>query len=229
MPGGCQARCASPVTAEGGGEGRSRGSPGNYAGSMGLRVLIVQHGDKERTPGDPGLTELGRTRARTTARWLGRGDQPLAVWSSPMRRARQTAAPIAEEVAIEVTVEPRLRERMNWDDPKVESIEEFLEDWHAAAADRSYRPRSGDSSTEAAARFLEVLEDLATTYSTGAVIVVTHGGVTTDSLRTLLGDEQLRSRAPTLIDDGLPPCALTTLEQADEGWVVRSIATTDHL
>ena len=118
---------------------------------------------------------------------------------------------------------------MNWDDPRVESIAEFLEDWHAAAADRSYRPRSGDSSTEAAARFLDVLEDLATTYSTGAVIVVAHGGITTDSLRTLLGHEQLMSRAPTLIDDGVPPCALTTLEKTDEGWVVRSIAVTDHL
>ena len=27
-------------------------------------VYLVQHGDKERVPGDPGLTELGRVRLR---------------------------------------------------------------------------------------------------------------------------------------------------------------------
>ena len=60
----------------------------SYVGSMGLRVWIVQHGDKERTLGAPGRTELGWTQAKVTARWLARGDQPLAIWSSPMRRAR---------------------------------------------------------------------------------------------------------------------------------------------
>jgi hypothetical protein len=38
--------------------------------AMALRVVVVQHGDKERLPGDPGLTELGKRQALTTARWL---------------------------------------------------------------------------------------------------------------------------------------------------------------
>ena len=28
--------------------------------ALGLEVLVVQHGEKERKPGDPGLTEAGR-------------------------------------------------------------------------------------------------------------------------------------------------------------------------
>jgi len=62
-------------------------------GSIGLVTLIylVQHGDKERLAGDPGLTELGRGQAGATARWLqGAGLQ--ALFSSPLRRARETAA-----------------------------------------------------------------------------------------------------------------------------------------
>jgi len=65
-------------------------------GSIGLVTLIylVQHGDKERLAGDPGLTELGSGQAGATARWLqGAGLQ--ALFSSPLRRARETAAAIA--------------------------------------------------------------------------------------------------------------------------------------
>lgn len=38
--------------------------------AMALRVVVVQHGDNERLPGDPGRTELGKRQALTTARWL---------------------------------------------------------------------------------------------------------------------------------------------------------------
>ena len=34
-------------------------------------VYLIQHGDKQPGPGDPGLTELGRTQATQTGRWLG--------------------------------------------------------------------------------------------------------------------------------------------------------------
>ena len=196
---------------------------------MPLRVVVVQHGEKERLPGDPGLTGLGHRQARVTAEWSGLGDAPVGIWVSPMRRARETAAPIAEVLDIAVTVDPRLRERMNWDDPGTETIEAFLDDWRAATADRSHVPRSGDSSSQAAERFLEVLDDLAREHAAGTAIVVAHGGVTTDALRTLLGDDELRARAPSLLDDGVPCCALTTLESTGGGWRVASVAVTDHL
>ena len=45
-------------------------------------VYLVQHGDKERLPGDPGLTALGGQQATRTGRWLsGRGVR--ALWTSP--------------------------------------------------------------------------------------------------------------------------------------------------
>src|SRR5690348_11391138 len=53
-------------------------------------IYLVQHGDKERLPGDPGLTELGKRQAALTARWL-RGKGLKALYSSPLRRARETA------------------------------------------------------------------------------------------------------------------------------------------
>ena len=62
-------------------------------GSMTLDYL-VQHGEKGPLPGDPGLTEAGRQQATRTGRWLlGMGVR--ALWTSPMRRARETAECIA--------------------------------------------------------------------------------------------------------------------------------------
>ena len=195
-----------------------------------LRVLVVQHGEKERRPGDPGLTSRGRDQARRTATWLRTTAGPVsAVWSSPLRRARETAAPIATACDVAVVVDPRLRERMNWGGPggpgsSGETLEAFLDEWRRASADRSYVPRSGDSSVAAAARFLAALGDLAVVQPAGTVVVVAHGGVTTDVLRTVLGDDELVARAPTLIDQGIAGGAVTTFERRDDGWRVPSIA-----
>src|ERR1700733_13412791 len=58
-------------------------------------IYLVQHGDKERIPGDPGLTEVGKGQAAVTARWL-QGTGLRALYSSPLRRARETAEPIGQ-------------------------------------------------------------------------------------------------------------------------------------
>jgi broad specificity phosphatase PhoE len=145
-----------------------------------------------------------------------------------MRRALETAAPIAAELGAQLTRDEGLRERMNWECDAAQPIDEFLREWRKASVDRSYRPRGGDSSRHAASRFVAVLDALAESHS-GTAIVVTHGGVTTDALRTLVGDSTVRALAPALIDDGTPCCAVTTLAMADGGWVVESIADTDHL
>jgi len=196
---------------------------------VGLRVVIVQHGDKERLPGDPGLTALGREQATRVAERLRPIDAPIGVWISPMRRARETATPIVQALGVPLATDDRLRERMNWSDPDAETIGAFLEDWRAATTDRSHRPRSGDSSQAAGVRFLAVLDELAVAHDEGTAIVVAHGGVTTDALRDLLGDDELRSRRPTLIEDGVPSGALTTLTATDGVWQVDAIAITDHL
>jgi hypothetical protein len=77
-------------------------------------VYLVQHGEKEPGPGDPGLTELGRMQVTRTGRWLG-GLGVGALWTSPMRRARETAGCIASVTGLTVQADARLRERLNWD------------------------------------------------------------------------------------------------------------------
>jgi broad specificity phosphatase PhoE len=193
-----------------------------------LRVVLVQHGEKEPTPGDPGLTVTGRRQAAAVAASLPH-DGVVAIRSSPYRRARDTAAAVAARFALEVTVDERLRERTNWSDPGLESLEGFLTEWQRTTDDRSYVPRTGDSSEAAADRFLAALADLASVHQDGVVVVVTHGGVTVDALRTLLGDRHLLARDPELLRDGVPPGATTWLRWDDEGvegWVVESLPST---
>ncbi len=197
---------------------------------MGIEVLVVQHGEKVRAAGDPGLTETGLRQATAVAAWLQKNSAEVSsVWSSPLKRAQQTAAPIAAAFGLAVQTDGRLRERMNWDDESEISLEAFLADWQRASEDRTYQPAVGDSSSAAAERFVAALVDIARTTREGVVVVVAHGGVTVDSLRALAGDASVNDAGFDLIDNGVPCGAITEL-RVDGGVVsVDAYPSTGHL
>jgi broad specificity phosphatase PhoE len=180
-------------------------------------VYLVQHGGKERLPGDPGLTALGRQQAaRTGGRLAGLGVR--ALWSSPMRRARETADCIAAVTGLAVQPDARLRERLNWDGGM--PFDDFLALWARTAHDRDLVPGGGQSSRQAAARLLAFVAGLSGV--PGPVAAVTHGGITTELLRGLLGDDALR---PGVLDMGVPPCAITAIDDLNPVM----IASVSHL
>ena len=91
-------------------------------------VFMVRHGraaagfDSHR---DPGLDAVGRQQAEATAAALADAlPTPLAIVSSPLARARETATPLAQRWNTEPAIEPRiaeipspvddLRERATW-------------------------------------------------------------------------------------------------------------------
>ena len=139
-------------------------------------IYLVQHGDKERVPGDPGLTELGRGQAVVTARWLQRM-KLNALYSSPLRRARDTAEPIARAAGLPVQLDSRLRERLNWDG--TQTFDAFLADWDRSTQDRDLVLGNGESSRSAGERLRAFLATLSG--ESGQVAAVSHGGVTTSS------------------------------------------------
>jgi broad specificity phosphatase PhoE len=178
-------------------------------------TYLVQHGEKRPEPGDPGLTDQGRWQADCVAKVLVEAGI-VAVFSSPLRRARETAARIASVAGLAVVEDDRLRERMNWDGSR--PIGEFLIDWSRSVRERDFIPADGYSSNQAAARMHEFLESA----PAGPVAVVSHGGITVDYLRTLVGDSALPAR---LLHEGVPSGAITTL---DDGTLVKAASTT-HL
>jgi broad specificity phosphatase PhoE len=198
---------------------------------MATRIVLVQHGEKMREPGDPRLTDVGLRQVAETARWIeGRYGRSFApVLSSPLRRARETAAPIAHHLGTEVSIDDRLVERMNWSVESGLDLPTFLAEWDRASSDRSYQPAIGESSTATGERMLAALHDVSATHPECTVVVATHGGATVDLLRTLLGDAVIEERVPGLIAEGPEPCAITVLGRDDQGWRVDEIAKTAHI
>jgi len=77
------------------------------------RLFLIRHGEPAANWGDahadPGLTERGAAQAAGAARALSKYGS-LDVWTSPMLRCRETAAPFAALVGEEPFVEPRVSE-----------------------------------------------------------------------------------------------------------------------
>ncbi len=82
------------------------------------RIYLVRHGRPAAAWGededeDPGLDETGLAQARAVAdRLMALGDsvRPRAVVSSPLRRCRETAAPLAKALGVDLEIDPRVGE-----------------------------------------------------------------------------------------------------------------------
>lgn len=197
---------------------------------MGVRAVIVQHGEKAREPGDPGLTALGRRQAEEVATAVASLYPVAEVWSSPMRRAVETAEPLAAATGLRLQTDDRLRERMNWEGPQVQSLDEFLTEWQQTSLDRAHTPRSGDSSEAAARRFIAAITEIALRLEPdNCLAVVAHGGVTVDCLRTVAGDQFIDDRQPQLWAEGVPCGAVTILDWSGARWKINGLPSTAHL
>jgi broad specificity phosphatase PhoE len=82
-----------------------------------MRLYLVRHGKPAAVWGgvddDPGLDPEGREQARDVARRLlalPEADRPVAVVSSPLRRCRETAQPLAEALGVAIEIDPAVGE-----------------------------------------------------------------------------------------------------------------------
>ena len=80
-----------------------------------MELIIVRHGlplhieTDDGSPADPPLSEEGRSQAERMAGWLAR--EPIErIYCSPMRRARETAAPLATRLALDPILEQGVAE-----------------------------------------------------------------------------------------------------------------------
>ncbi|MGA0607052.1 histidine phosphatase family protein [Phenylobacterium sp. VNQ135] len=77
------------------------------------RLYLIRHGRPASTWGghddDPGLDAQGRAQAEAARDWLlalPEAERPRRVVSSPLRRCRETAAPMAEALGVEIEIDP---------------------------------------------------------------------------------------------------------------------------
>src|SRR5688572_26520269 len=81
-----------------------------------MELLLIRHALPVRIdegsvdgPADPALADLGHAQAAALAAWLTDEDI-AAIWCSPMRRAVETAVPLAEELGLDVRIEDGIAE-----------------------------------------------------------------------------------------------------------------------
>ena len=195
---------------------------------------LVRHGEsvsnlEGRVQGqeDIELSDLGRAQARQVAAWSRSlsASPPVAqsligeVWSSPLRRARETAAEIAAVLGLPVMLEEGLCELHAgifqghlWADLEAEFPDEVAQ-WRSG--DVHYRIPGGESRAQLAARGRAAIEMLAGRDTPG-MIVVAHGGVLTAALGSMLGREHpllaAAAERPFTRLPALANCSVTQLE-----------------
>jgi probable phosphoglycerate mutase len=80
-----------------------------------LQLILVRHGlpvreeNPDGQPADPPLSSEGQEQAERVAAWLGR-ERIDALYTSPMRRARETAAPLEAKLGVAANVEAGVME-----------------------------------------------------------------------------------------------------------------------
>jgi probable phosphoglycerate mutase len=140
-----------------------------------------------RTPGVP-LDDVGRAQA---ARLAGRVSQlrPLALYSSPVQRAIETAAPLSEQWDLPVQVAEEFSEIDfgEWQGRDFSDLNE-LQQWGYFNSYRSgTRPHGGELMLEVQTRAVVGLQRLHAEYPKSLIAIVSHGDVIRAALNYYLG------------------------------------------
>jgi broad specificity phosphatase PhoE len=145
-------------------------------------IVLVRHGETDwnlerRFQGhaDTPLNEAGRIQAAELADALG-SERISAVYSSPLRRAHETAAIVAARLGLDVRALEALREIHvgDWEGLTIDEVKDRYPgsttvDWHSGWP-------GGETYDQLAARVLPALAALAREHVDERILVVTHAG-----------------------------------------------------
>jgi broad specificity phosphatase PhoE len=149
-------------------------------------LIVARHGETDwnretRFQGhaDPPLNELGRRQSEELAEALT-GEGIARVYTSPLRRAAETAEIVARRLGIDVEPVEALREIDvgSWSGLTREEVAERFPDAWARWLDghRGFGYDDGENYVELGARVMQALHELVARHPHAVVLVVTHGG-----------------------------------------------------
>lgn len=147
-----------------------------------MQLILVRHGlpvreeNPDGQPADPPLSHEGRVQSRRVAEWLA-AERIDAVYTSPLRRARETAAPLEAKLGVTAGVEEGVMEM----DP-LSSAYEPLEQLKARDPEAWRRMIDGGLYEDVdlprfRANVVGTLSDIAARHPGQNVVVFCHGGV----------------------------------------------------
>jgi broad specificity phosphatase PhoE len=199
---------------------------------MSVTFFLVRHAIKEKAIGDVSITPKGILQAQSTARLFC--SLPITtIITSPLRRAKETAAYIAAQTNSSISEDIRLRERANWGDLPEQTFDEFVEMWERCTRDPDYVPPVGDSAKQSGERLSSLLLELAKKYPSGSkIVMVTHGGLITDFLVHTFSENELNVWHPNFVEvqsNLIPECSITKLIYNSGIYKLDNFASVEHL
>jgi probable phosphoglycerate mutase len=147
-------------------------------------IVLVRHGETDwnrdnRFQGhaDPPLNDAGRAQARALAEEL-RGELFAALYTSPLRRASETAAILGPRLGLEPRAEASLMEVDvgSWSGLTRSEVEERFPVGFARWLEYGHGWEDGETYDELGGRVVAGLSSLGTRHPDAAVLAVTHGG-----------------------------------------------------
>lgn len=151
-------------------------------------VLLARHGVPVHGEDmDPGLSELGREQAVLLGEWLFQ-ERPVAVYSSTLLRAAQTAAPLGGLLGLEVRQRDDLREWLTDRTHYVRPEDLAHTPQGRAFAEGRFSDFVPDHDRDALrTSMVSALRDIGRTHPGRAVAVVSHGGAINSLLSHAIG------------------------------------------
>lgn len=193
-------------------------------------VVLVRHGQTETTgkvlPGRASglhLADVGRSQAERAAELIADGPAIAAVYTSPLERARQTAAPIGAALGRRPVVDKGLLECDFgvWTGERLSTLMK-KPDWKTVQRSPStFRFPGGESFTEMQHRMVTALDRLRAAHPGNTIVCVSHADPIKAAVANAIGTHlDLFQRIV------ISPCSLSVLSWTGFGPVVLSVNTT---
>lgn len=190
-------------------------------------MLLVRHGQTSTTgtllPGRaPGLhlADAGRQQAQRAAERIAELTQVDAVYTSPLERTRETAAPIAAARGLKARTHRGLLECDfgEWTGQELKALMK-LPEWRTVQRYPSgFRFPGGESFTDMQRRMIATIEQLRRDHEGGVVVAVSHADPIKAAVAHALGTHlDLFQRIV------ISPCSVTAVAYAGEGPAVLSV------
>ena len=157
-----------------------------------MELILVRHGLPLRRevvegPADPELSAEGHDQSSRLANYLA-SESIDAIYSSPMKRAMQTAEPLAQTIGLPILIVDDVAE---FDRLSNEYIP--IEELRAANDDRWHKLVAGDWDSESDTidefrnRVITSIEKIISQHASQRIVVTCHGGVINQYLAHILG------------------------------------------
>ncbi|MCL5952662.1 MAG: histidine phosphatase family protein [Chloroflexi bacterium] len=188
-----------------------------------LELLLVRHGESTANRDgteeeDPELTELGLEQARRMAPWVAANFHLVAIYSSPLRRARHTAEILAQAVGTEVRFREDLREV---DFELAMHMPRFSDPALAIGAEGRPLKQMSEEYIRFHDRIVQAAREIVNEHRSGTIAIVAHGGVISVLLRSIFGAHQTSVFADNT--------SLVLLRWMNDRWYMVFANRTEHL